>query len=184
MSFGPERLRLTVHGQPAGAGSKTAEPLGKPGREARDRSGRIVLKYRHASKFTAPWMEAVAKEAEVAWAGLEPLCGPLWFDLTCYEERPAGHFRGGRARLLRAEAPAYPDITRTHDSGKMRRAAEDALTGIVWGDDKQVVDGHDRKLYCDEGDGPRAVIRVGVMEWATVEEAGIVSTPPGQAALV
>lgn len=193
MDLGPERLHLTVYGQPAGAGSKTSEPLGRVGAEVRGRNGRIVLKTRPASKFTEPWMKAVAKEARIAWRGLPPLDAALWIDLTCYERRPDGHYYQRKAGpVLRPDAPAYPHQTTTHDSGKMRRAVEDALTqdpdgkwAAVWVDDKRVVDGHDRKRYCDNGDEPRAVIRVGLMAVATVEEAGIVPpAPAGQVALV
>jgi len=178
MNLGPEKLRLICYGQPKGAGSKTAEPLGKRGAEVRDREGRIVLKYRHATLGTKDWMDAVAKEARIAWRGLGPLSGALWLDLTCYEDRPASHYRGGSERLLRPEAPAYPHRTRTHDSGKLRRAIEDSLTEVVWEDDKRVIDGHDRKRYCDNGDEPRAVIRVGVMVAQTVADLGIPSPAP------
>lgn len=188
--LGPERLRLTVYGQAKGAGSKTAEPAGKRFNEARDHEGRIILIYRHATKGTEAWMKAVAKEARIAWAGMAPLDAALWLDLTCYEMRPDGHFYAdGR---LRPSAPAYPHRTTTHDSGKLRRAIEDALTkdkdgkwAAIWTDDKRVVDGHDRKRYCDHGDEPRAVIRIGLMTAQTVEQAGIATPPPpGQAALV
>lgn len=190
MEHGPEKLRLTVYGEPKGAGSKTAEPAGKRGHEARDGEGRIILIYRHATKGTAEWMATVAKEARIAWRGLPPLDCALWLDLTCFETRPKGHFYAdGR---LRPGAPAYPHQTKTHDSGKLRRAVEDCLTkdrdgkwAAVWTDDRRVVDGHDRKRYCDNGDEPRAVIRVGVMAAQTAEEAGICTpAPPGQAALV
>lgn len=190
MNLGPEKLLLTIYGQPKGSGSKTAEPLGKRGAEVRDSEGRIILKYRHATLGIKEWMEVVAKEARIAWRGLEPLSGALWLDLTCYEARPEGHYRGGSERLLRPEAPAYPHRTRTHDSGKLRRAIEDSLTGDegwpgVWEDDKRVIDGHDRKRYCDHGDEPRAVIRVGVMVAQTVADLGIPSpAPAGQERLL
>jgi Holliday junction resolvase RusA-like endonuclease len=190
MDHGAELLRLTCYGQPAGAGSKTAEVAtrGRGGPPLRDANGRFVLRYRHASKFTAPWMEAVEREARIAWRGLEALCGPLWLELTCFEARPKAHFRTGRySHLLRPDAPAYPDVTETHDSGKLRRAIEDSLTNAgVLSDDKRIVDGRDRKRYCDAlHPEPKAVIRVGRMVHRTVEEAGLVSPDPaGQESLV
>ena len=196
MKRGAELLRLTVYGQPKGAGSKTAEPLGKRFKEARDADGRLILKYRHATKGTAEWMEIVEREARIAWRNAAAMDGPLWVTIDCFESRPAGHFRTGQfAHLLRPAAPAHPDTTDTHDSGKLRRAVEDALTAAgVWADDKRVVDGHDRKHYCDpesqvlEAESwrePRALIRVGRMLHATVEEAGITSPPAaGQEQLI
>lgn len=186
MERGPEKLRLTIYGQPAGAGSKTAEPLGKRFHEARDGDGRLILKYRHATKGTAEWMAEVEKQAGIAWRGDVALEGALWVEIDCFELRPADHFlSGGR---LKPTARAHPHQTITHDSGKMRRAIEDALTNAgVWADDKRVVDGNDRKHYADpetaifEGESwreARAVIRVGLMAAQTVEEAGITSPPP------
>jgi Holliday junction resolvase RusA-like endonuclease len=193
MERGRELFRLTVYGQPAGAGSKTAQTLGRRGEEARDRDGRIILVYRPASKFTKPWMDAVAKEAAVCWRERVPMDGALWIEIDCYEARPDGHFRADGT--LRPDAPAHPHQTATHDSCKMRRAIEDALTNAaVWVDDKRAVDGHDRKHYCDQEAAvledeswrePRALIRVGVMKAQTVEEAGIASPPPaGQEQLI
>lgn len=193
MERGRELFRLTVYGQPAGAGSKTAQTLGKRGAEARDSDGRIILIYRPASKFTKPWMDAVAKEAGVCWRDRVPMDGALWLLLDCWETRPKHHFRADGT--LKPDAPAHPHKTDTHDSGKMRRAIEDSLTNAaVWVDDKRVTDGHDRKHYCDqeaavlEGESwrePRALIRVGIMKAQTVEEAGIASPPPaGQEQLI
>jgi len=200
---------------PAGAGSKTAEVITRAGPApltmklaswlvsvgvlTKDRFGKIrlpvlkdgryLLRYRHATKGTAEWMAAVERDATIGWRGREQMDGPLWVEIDCFEARPVGHFRADGS--LRPDAPAHPDRTVTHDSGKMRRAVEDALTNAeVWSDDKRIVDGGDRKHYCDreavvlepEGEDdrwrePRAVIRIGRMAHATVEEAGITSPP-------
>jgi hypothetical protein len=192
--LGAERLKLTVYGEPKGAGSKTAEVVCRGSKGSRtpllDQHGNFILRYRHATLGTEEWMVAVAREASVAWAGLPPLDAALWLDLICFETRPDGHFYAdGR---LKPNAPAYPHQTTTHDSGKLRRAIEDACTkdpknkwAPVLVNDKRIVDGHDRKRYCDHGDEPRAVIRIGLMAAQTVEQAGVPSPPPpGQAALV
>jgi hypothetical protein len=192
MDPGPELLRMRIHGQPAGAGSKTPVPNGRwQGKRFipfTDGRGVPVVSLRPASKLTEPWMELVEREAAIAWAGREPLSGPLWVDLTCFETRPQAHYRTGRyAHLLRPDAPAFPDVTTTHDSGKMRRAIEDALTNAkVWTDDKRIVDGRDRKRYADPPHKPEpcAVIRVGRMIASTATEAGLISPDPAdQAAL-
>lgn len=189
MERGPELLRLRIWGQAYGAGSKTAEPLGKTGREVRDRNGRIVLKYRHASKFTAPWMELVQREAEVAWARRAPLDGALWLDAFFYECRPSTHyFKRKAGDVLRPDAPAYPDATESHDVDKMRRAISDSLTNAkVIVDDKRIVGGEAWKDFAENRGQtrPLCVITLGRMDYATAEEAGFSSpAPPGQAALV
>lgn len=197
MERGSEKLNLTVYGQAKGAGSKTAEVAcygkGHDRVPIRDKDGNFVLRYRHATKGTEAWMKEVAKQAAYAWRGLAPLDAALWVDLTCFEDRPSTHyFQRASGPVLRPDAPAYPHSTTTHDSGKMRRAVEDALTAdrngkwaAVWTDDKRVIDGHDRKRYCDSGDEPRAVIRVGVMVAQTVADLGIPSpAPAGQERLI
>lgn len=180
-------LDLTVGGRAAPGGSKTATPVMRKqgGRwvPQLDGRGRPIVKLRPASKFTKPWMDTVAKAARVAWAGLRPLEGPLWVDITVHETRPDSHFRQvDRQPVLKHDAPAYPHRSATGDSGKLRRAIEDALTGIVWIDDKRVVDGADRKRYAEEN---YVVIRVGMMAAQTAEDAGQATPPPpGQSQLL
>jgi Holliday junction resolvase RusA-like endonuclease len=193
MQRGSELFRLRCYGQPAGAGSKTAEVICRKGRvPVLDEHGNFILRYRHQSKKTEQWMAMVEKEARIGWPD-DPIDGPLWIEIDCYEARPDGHFRADGS--LRPDAPALPFRTMTHDSGKLRRAIEDALTNAeVWADDKRVVDGRDRKHYTDRESAvfpdeswrePRALIRVGVMLAQTVEQAGIKSPPPvGQEQLV
>ena len=184
---GPTLFALRVHGQPTGAGSKTAQPLGQRGKEKRRHDGSLILIYRHQSDKTKPWMETVEKATMAAKARqqLETVDAAVWVSIECFEQRPESHFLAdGR---LRPDAPAHPHSTMTHDSGKLRRAIEDALTNVeLWADDKRVVDGGDRKHYCDidavifDGEDwrePRALIRVGLMLYQTVEEAEIKSPP-------
>lgn len=184
---------MTVYGQAAGSGSKSPMPLGRmvDGRfqPVFDEKGRPRFYVKPASEKTKPWMELVEYESRAAWRSRPGLDGPLWIDIDFYEKRPAAHFfADGR---LRPDAPAFPHVTTTHDSGKLRRAIEDALTNAkLWADDKRVVDGADRKFYCDaEHRDPRAIIRVGVMAFATVGEgvaAGHLapSAPAEQTALI
>jgi Holliday junction resolvase RusA-like endonuclease len=67
--------------------------------------------------------------------GRELLEGPLVLEFVFFRPRPAAHF--GR-RGLRPSAPEFP--TTRPDVLKLARAVKDALTGVVWRDDAQVVD--------------------------------------------
>jgi len=40
------------------------------------------------------------------------------------------------------------------DNSNVRKAIEDAMTGVVYVNDKQIVDGSDKKRFCAEGDEP------------------------------
>lgn len=194
MERGPELLRMTIYGQPYGAGSKTARVVTRKGGIIVWRSGpkiiaggqvigQPMLNYGHASKFTEPWMKEVAKQGGIAWAGRDPLDGPLWLDAFFYESRPSGHYLQRKAgRVLRPDAPAYPESTETHDVDKMRRAISDALkNGGVIVDDKRIVGGEAWKDFVENAEGidePLAMIRVGRMDFATVEQAGFVTPAP------
>jgi Holliday junction resolvase RusA-like endonuclease len=111
-----------VHGTPAPAGSKRVVPAG----------GRFRVI--DASRKAEPWKKLVAQHAGEAMAGRSLLRGALAFRFAFFVRRPKGHF--GK-RGLRPSAPRYP--TTRPDSSKLARGTEDALSGVVWGDDAQVV---------------------------------------------
>lgn len=173
---------MKVAGQAAPAGSKTADPVmrknptgGLPIPVLDPKTGRPIVRQRHANEHTRPWMDIVAQQARYMWGAKPLLEGAVWCELRCYQPRPKTHFRTGRfSHLLRPDAPAYPHKTKTGDSDKLRRAVQDALTGVVYLDDKLVVDGDDRKFYSDRA---YAVIRVGLMAAQTTLDAGLVESP-------
>jgi hypothetical protein len=128
MDRGRELFRLTVYGTPAGAGSKTAEvithkgygrvgaALGKklaqlgiipPGRLPVMKDGRYVLLYRHQSKKTEPWMEAVERDAQVGWRGAAAIDGAIWVEIDCFETRPTAHFRADGSLRPRRPTAAH-----------------------------------------------------------------------------
>jgi Holliday junction resolvase RusA-like endonuclease len=80
--------------------------------------------------------------ASVALAGGElfavPLAGPVALEFHFIFPRPRGHFGTGRnAGTVRPGAPRH-HVTKP-DCTKLARSTEDALKGIAWGDDSQVV---------------------------------------------
>jgi Holliday junction resolvase RusA-like endonuclease len=97
--------------------------------------------------------------ASVALAGSqqfsEPLQGPLSVEVVFYMPRPKGHFRANGTR--KPAAPEYP--TTKPDTTKLWRSTEDALTGIAWMDDSQVVEQYAIKLY-----GARPGARISIAE--------------------
>lgn len=114
-------IQFFVPGIPTPAGSKRAFVVkGKP--VLTDSSG---AKGKH-------WRAAVQLAA--ATACTVPLEGPLGLFLVFKMTRPAGH--SGQHGLKRS-APMYPVVR--PDTTKLVRAVEDAMTGIVWKDDAQVV---------------------------------------------
>ena len=124
-------ISFHVPGLPATQGSKRF--LGK---------GRVVDSCRRLPE----WRSAVAYTAKQAYSG-DPLSGAVTLCIAFVLPRPKSHYRTGKnAHLLRDAAPVHhvttPDLT------KMTRAVEDALKGIVWRDDSQVVEQETTKGYC------------------------------------
>ena len=116
-------VSFTVHGVAAPAGSKTA---------GRTRDGRNFV--RDSSRRSAPWKRQVAQAAGEAMDGAPLLEGALRLGVVFTVPRPQGHYG---AKGLRPSAPKYPTVR--PDVTKLLRAVEDAMTGVVWRDDAQVV---------------------------------------------
>jgi len=131
-------LTFFVPGTPRPGGSK--KPFRIP------TTGQIVLT--DAGKYTKEWRAVVTHEAFAAAGGRPLLSDALNLDVIFFLRRPKGHFGSGKnAGVLKASARPYP-ISKP-DATKLVRALEDAMTGIVWRDDAQVVDQRARKLYTD-----------------------------------
>ena len=122
------RIEFSVHGRIAGGGSKTAMT----------KSGRNIMV--PASKYSKPWMKQVNLKARMAYHG-KPLTGPLRFSMTFTVERPSNHYGSGRnAGILKGSAPEYPHQRAFPDLTKLVRATEDAMEGVIFNNDKQVVE--------------------------------------------
>lgn len=93
-----------------------------------------------------------------------PLTGPLTLHVAFFMPRPRGHFGSGKnANKVKPSAPLYP--TGRPDTTKLLRALEDALTGVLWVDDAQIVVQSAAKLYAEDG-------RVGAKVFVQRCEAG------------
>ena len=77
------------------------------------------------------------------------LTGPVSVTLDFFFARPQGHF--GK-KGLRKSAPKHPAVR--PDLDKLVRAVLDALTGVAFRDDAQVVTLTARKRYCEDNVSP------------------------------
>ena len=105
--------------------------------------GRIV----HASKYTKKWMDSVAWTAKKEYGEKQILLeGPIKLVVEFYLPRPQGDYTTGKnAGNLKPSAPMYH--IKVPDADKLARAVQDALTKVIWHDDKQVVDLRSLKHY-------------------------------------
>jgi Holliday junction resolvase RusA-like endonuclease len=157
-----DEIEFIVYGVPAPQGSKQAYAIYKGKAGAKQFTGKVALV--EMSKRVKPWRAEVAAAARaLGLAG--PILGPVSVDMVFSQVRPKSHYRtGANAHLLRDTAP--PTWCIAPDLSKLVRSTEDALKGIVWTDDKVVVEyGRLAKVYSDSRDPdaldrPGAVIRV------------------------
>lgn len=145
-------LTMDVSGKPEPAGSKNAfVPLNRKTREPfRRPNGGVVVSVIDNNPKAKGWQAAVADAATAAMAGREPTSGAVSVVLTFRVARPKGHFGSGKnEEVLKGSAPKWP--VSKPDVLKLARAVEDALTGIVYVDDSQIVVETLRKEYGDPG---------------------------------
>lgn len=148
-------IRIVVQGKAAPAGSKRSVTNKKTGQS-------FVI---DANKNAAPWKAYVASEGARQYHG--PLLdGPLDVEFVIVRARPKNHYGTGRnAHVLKDSAPLQP--TSAPDTTKLVRGVEDALTGIVWVDDAQIVNQSAQKRY---GDKPRVEVRIRETSLTTVRD--------------
>jgi len=130
-----------------------------------------IILFEQENENLAVWRSLVDGIARQAMFGKRKLTGPVSLRLIFTWDRPPAHYRTGKfSHLLRDDAPIWPD--RDPDQDKLTRAVCDALTGVVWGDDNQVVDCHVTKAWAQdappvEGALPKSGVRIMVSEMLT-----------------
>jgi len=119
------KVEFSIYGVAKPAGSKRGFYNAK--------ANRVIVTDANAN--SRPWKAQVSDAAAGAMNGASLLDGPLALELVFYVPRPKGHMsaRGG----VKPSAPPYPAVK--PDVLKLARAVEDALSGIVYRDDAQIV---------------------------------------------
>ena len=142
-------LTFTVFGEAIPQGSaKAFQPRYKDGTPA----GRIIVT--SDNPRLRGWRQLVAETASAALEGTGWHTGvdAIALVATFYLPRPKA-----------LGAKTKPHLTRP-DVDKLARAIGDALTGVCWHDDSQVVDLRVQKVYAAVGDSPRAEISISAGE--------------------
>ncbi len=120
------KIEFTVFGEPKTAGSKKAFYNPK--------LRRALITDDNAK--SRDWKEQVASSARQAYSG-DLLREALTLRLVFYRVRPGGHFKRDRTLSKSGRESAAP-ATRP-DLLKLTRAVEDALKGVTYVDDSQIV---------------------------------------------
>ena len=120
----------------------------------------------HDNLKSAPWAQSVKWEAlRVKQARSWPLAEagePLRIDCVFYLPRPKGHYgSGAKSVILKPSAPVHH--TTKPDRDKLLRNICDALKGIIYSDDSQLVSGITDKKYADATHPPGATITITIL---------------------
>jgi crossover junction endodeoxyribonuclease RusA len=118
------------------------------------------------------WRQSIAARADEAMveAGIERLTGAVSIELRFGLRRPRSHY-GARGMVMPRHADAWPSVA--PDIDKLVRAALDALTGVVFVDDGQVVELIATKAYAER---PGLDMRI---EDATGPQGSVIRTTGG-----
>lgn len=143
-------FRCCIVGKPEPAGSKRGVG-GRPGQGP----PRVI----DANKNAAGWKQRVALEVSQKYRGQVWAKTPMMLRLVFYRTRPAKDYRTGKnAHLLRDDAPEFP--LAKPDVLKLARAIEDALTGVIWHDDAQIVNEPIAKRWA-----ARPGVKIEILRW-------------------
>jgi len=165
-----EAIQFFVPGVPQPGGSKK-------GFVVRTKAGGLRANIVEDAKRNAPWRAVVALAARDLFL-TGPLTGPLVVTFSFAMPRPGSHYGTGRnADKLKETAPTghtcKPDIT------KLVRSTEDALKGIAWVDDRQIVDQAAGKMYTNDR-RPGCWISIRPFEEFRVWSSEIIDIPPAE----
>lgn len=129
-------ITIIVPGQPVGKGRPRA---------FQTRGPRRTIKM-HTPEKTRDYEQAIALVGRQAMQGREPLGGPVRITLRIFMEIPASWSKAKREAAL--QGGVLP-ISKP-DASNVLKAVEDALNGIAYIDDSQIIDATISKRYSAE----------------------------------
>lgn len=121
-----------------------AKPQGsKRGFVVRRRDGSHGVAMAESCREVKSWRQQVAAQAYAAKRGGPLIAGPVEIEMHFFRVRPRTHYGAGKnATKIKPKSPKYP--ISAPDVDKLARAVNDALKGVIWRDDSQVV----RQVAC------------------------------------
>jgi len=103
-----------------------------------------------SSKRVKPFRADVRKAAESAALPPDwPMAAPMRVGMRFHFARPKSHFKGNGVALSKS-APEEATSHGLGDLEKLARSVNDALSGVLFNDDRQVVEMHLAKCYDSE----------------------------------
>ena len=127
------------------------EPVAQPRQRFSVFGGKPVA-YKDSKHKVHPYRQAIALMAKAA--GAKPHTDSVVLDVVAVFQRPKSHWTKSG---LKPTAPARP---KGKDWDNIGKAVSDALNGIAYVDDDQVVDGRVVRRYGSRHEPPRTVITI------------------------
>jgi crossover junction endodeoxyribonuclease RusA len=160
-----QKYDFFVVGSPAVQGSKNAIPRIIPGPNGKPRAIASIVEQ---DKTLPQWRRAVAHMGGLMRPGSWEKEGLFTVSVIFFINRPKSHYHPGTS-ALRPEAPVFHD--KKKDCDKMFRAVGDALTGICYNDDSQIVSIAGFKLYATQEHQAGAWISVARLDYHRASSA-------------
>lgn len=142
------RIEFFVPGKCQPAGSKKAFVVTDKKGKVVYVNNRPIVNIVDANDEAKPWKKIVAYYAGKAYSG-PLLTGPIRVTFRVLRDELKSHLNSKGER--NAEGRKYPYPTSAPDVLKCSRGVEDALTGVIWKDDAQIVDERLTKEWCKRG---------------------------------
>ena len=150
-------IKFVAYGKPQQRGSKRAVLIPKRSGGFVMKNGRPLTAAKDDNENSKAWMAIVNQAAAEAYQG-DLIRGAASLSVVFYFGRPQSHYGTGRnAGTVKASAPVYH--TNQPDLSKLVRCLEDALSGVVWDDDRLVCHYVDIRKEWTTG-RPRAEVEV------------------------
>jgi len=136
-----DHISFEVHGKASPSGSKKAF--------VHNRTGKVIVMDTAKNKDIWQNMVSLMARKAVSEQSWPKQSQAVSLSVVFRFRRPKSHFRSGKNfNVMKATSPLYhtqkPDLT------KLVRCLEDALTGVVWNDDCQVIETKACKEWGDE----------------------------------
>ena len=149
------KISFTVWGAPGAQPRQRHTPLMKDGRPVIGKGGRpVILNYTAAKDPVTQWKSDIKQAALLAEGEVGNLWeGPVTLTVNFFLPRPAKYCR------RKDSAESVPCLTKP-DLDNLIKAVKDALSGVIYRDDKQIWTETVRKKYHEIGGRPRAEIHL------------------------
>jgi len=180
----PLERRLVAEADAKGTRWEVCEPATKGSAQAFVVPGRTRAVVVNDNRRAAPWAALVREAAQRAVAAALPPWqepGPVEVEIQFYLPRPKSHYR----KRLHGQTTLRPDVPAMvptkPDGDKLLRCCWDALIGVCFKDDSQIVRWSGAKYYADPHPvGARICVRP-ILQRGPQATCGAHATPPGGA---